>query len=101
MESGTHFVACTGHHFQMFRLGNMELIQTYPGTVSPVCYPMYAAFAEDSKFLVTGTANGCAVIYETGSGKLAQTLAYPRNRDSALVQHVDVRFSLSFFINLL
>ena len=62
-----------------------------------VMFPKHVAFIEKGSRVVTGTDTSKAVVYETQTGKVVQTLQYPEN---ALVQPVSVRFHTSCSFNV-
>ncbi len=74
--SGENFAVCKGKDFQMFRLDNTELLQTFAGKSTLVRFPKDAVFAEGGTKLVGGTDRGMAILYEVQSGVEVQTLDY-------------------------
>ena len=71
----------------MFKLDTLELVRTFAGETPIAPYTKRAVFIEDGQLLVGGTDRGYAVIYDTDSSHLIQTLEYSRG---GLVQHVAV-----------
>ncbi|GAW04649.1 hypothetical protein LENED_006454 [Lentinula edodes] len=54
-DSSKFFVACTGKDFEMFRLENIEHVQTFSGELPIVLFPKVATYEEDGSVLVVGT----------------------------------------------
>ncbi|KAJ3781479.1 hypothetical protein GGU10DRAFT_379501 [Lentinula aff. detonsa] len=85
-RSESLFVAGTGQDFQAYRLQDIVYRQTYAGPgrlIAPISKDI--VFAEEETILVGGTDSGMAIVYDTQSGKVIQTLQYPRG---GLVQSV-------------
>ncbi|KAJ3738828.1 hypothetical protein DFH05DRAFT_1530984 [Lentinula detonsa] len=85
-RSESLFVAGTGQDFQAYRLQDIVYRQTYTGPgrlIAPISKDI--VFAEEETILVGGTDSGMAIVYNTQSGKVIQTLQYPRG---GLVQSV-------------
>ncbi|KAE9382409.1 hypothetical protein BT96DRAFT_1010699, partial [Gymnopus androsaceus JB14] len=88
-HSESLFVAGTGQDFQAYRLQDTVYRQTYTGPgrlIAPISKDI--VFAEEETTLVGGTDSGMAIVYDTQSGKVIQTLLYPRG---GLVQSVASR----------
>ncbi|KAJ3870466.1 WD40-repeat-containing domain protein, partial [Lentinula edodes] len=84
-DSSKYFVACTGKDFEMFRLDNIEHMQTFSGETPVVLFPKVATFAEDGSVLVVGTDCGRASIFSVSGGGKIQDLPYTT---TGLVQSV-------------
>ena len=84
-------MAGTGQDFQAHRLHDAAYRQTYTGPgrlIAPISKDI--VLSEEGTTLVGGTDSGMAIVYNTQSGKVIQTLEYPRG---GLVQSVAVRFT--------
>ncbi|GAW04651.1 hypothetical protein LENED_006456 [Lentinula edodes] len=84
-DSSKFFVACTGKDFEMFRLENIEHVQTFSGELPIVLFPKVATYAEDGSVLVVGTDRGHASIFNVSDGDKIQDLPYTT---TGLVQSV-------------
>lgn len=87
-------MACTGKDFEMFRLENIEHVQTFSGELPIVLFPKVATYAEDGSVLVVGTDRGHASIFNVSDGDKIQDLPYTT---TGLVQSVAVSISFQSF----
>ncbi|KAJ3833536.1 WD40-repeat-containing domain protein [Lentinula raphanica] len=79
------FVAYTGKNFQLYRLGNLEILKNFTAEAPAVLYPKQVIFGESERVIVGGTDRGCALVYDVESERVIQTLKYPAG---SLVQPV-------------
>ncbi|KAJ3746903.1 WD40-repeat-containing domain protein [Lentinula raphanica] len=71
------FVAYTRKNFQLYRLGNLEMLKTFNAETPVVFYPKQVVFGESESIVVGGTDRGCALVYDVESERIIQTLQYP------------------------
>ncbi|KAJ3753453.1 hypothetical protein EV360DRAFT_87781 [Lentinula raphanica] len=71
------FVAYTGKNFQLYRLGNLEILKTFTAEAPAVLYPKQVVFGESERVIVGGTDRGCALVYDVESEGIIQKLGYP------------------------
>ena len=81
------FATCGGGQFEMHRLSNIAHIRTLESEKPLVLFPKDVAFSEAGTKLVTGTDRGMAVVYDSATGTVVQTLQYTKE---GLVQPVTV-----------
>ncbi|KAJ3831798.1 WD40-repeat-containing domain protein [Lentinula raphanica] len=79
------FVTYTGKNFQLYRLGNLEILKNFTAEAPAVLYPKQVVFGESERVIVGGTDRGCALVYDVESEGVIQTLRYP---SGSLVQPV-------------
>ena len=91
------FVAYTGKNFQLYRLGNLEILKNFTAEAPAVLYPKQVVFGESERVIVGGTDRGCALVYDVESEGVIQTLRYP---SGSLVQPVSVCLVVSFTLCL-
>ncbi|KAK7434699.1 hypothetical protein VKT23_020063 [Stygiomarasmius scandens] len=78
-EPNDRFIAWTGQDFDIFTLSTLKHVRTLKGFNPLVAFPKQTLFIDQSKFAIAGTDRGCAVIYDTGSGVVVNTLRYPKD----------------------
>ncbi|KAJ3797279.1 WD40-repeat-containing domain protein [Lentinula boryana] len=79
------FVTYTGKNFQLYRLGNLEILKNFTAEAPVVSFPKQVAFGELETIVVGGTDRGCALVYNIESEEVVQRLSYP---GGSLVQPV-------------
>ncbi|KAJ3769382.1 WD40-repeat-containing domain protein, partial [Lentinula raphanica] len=76
-RAGDKFVAYTGKNFQLYHLGNLEILKTFIAEMPVVFYPKQVVFGESESIIVGGSDHGCALVFDVESERLIQTLQYP------------------------
>ncbi|KAJ3876985.1 hypothetical protein F5051DRAFT_441023 [Lentinula edodes] len=79
------FVAYTGKNFQLYRLGNLEILKNFTAEAPLVLFPKQVVFGESETIVVGGTDRGCVLVYDVETEEVIQRLNYP---DGSLVQPV-------------
>ncbi|KAJ3927700.1 MAG: WD40-repeat-containing domain protein [Lentinula lateritia] len=79
------FVAYTGKNFQLYHLGNLEILKNFTAEVPLVLFPKQVVFGESETIVVGGTDRGCVLVYDVETEEVIQRLNYP---DGSLVQPV-------------
>ncbi|KAI5895831.1 uncharacterized protein SCHCODRAFT_02494499 [Schizophyllum commune H4-8] len=82
---GKRYVAHTGRSLEIVSMAGRPVSRSIPLEQADVPYTMHSAFGEGGKVIITGTAKGRVLVFDTDNARILQSMDYPRG---GLVQYV-------------